>query len=711
MADAKWPKAGERSLIGKRISRLDGPEKVTGSAQYAYDVNLPGLLYAKLVTSAHAKGKIIAIDLSDAESSSGVKAVWKDEGMVGGEIRYVGQVLGAVAAETEEQATEAALKVNVDYEVQQPQVVDSDSQFATGRESKRESGDIEAGLKEADVVAEGKYGLPVITHCCLEPHGQTAEVRDGELYIWPSTQNVSRYADGMDDAVGIPRSKTHVDCQYMGGGFGSKFGSDKWGTLCSQLAKETGRPVKLLLDRNIELMIAGNRPSAYGEFKVGIKNDGTITAFQANVWGTGGVGGYGMRWLPYIYEKIRHTLVTTRGIRTNRGGQRAWRAPAHPQCALLTMSALEDAAAKIKMDALEFFRHNIQLTDKPDVYLEELEIAADLIGYKEKSHLRGEGTPGSVKRGLGISLHRWGGLGHPSECDLSINPDGSVTAEIGTQDLGTGARTVIAIVVGETLGLPIEAITVRIGRNSYPASGASGGSTTVGGTSTASRLASTSALNELLKIVAPHLGVSADALEAKQGVIREINQPTNAIQWTDACSLLGTNTLVKRGVNDRNESRAKGFIDSNVGGVQIADVSVDTETGIVTMNQMVAVQDCGLIIDMKTAESQVFGALIMGITSALYEEALYDAETGVMLNADMEFYRLAGIKDIGNLKVHMMTGKKYEDRGVIGLGEPPVISPAAAISNAVANACGVRVPYLPLTPDRVLDALEKGGIA
>ncbi|HIL70409.1 MAG TPA: hypothetical protein EYG38_11245, partial [Verrucomicrobia bacterium] len=135
MADAKWPKAGDRSLIGKRISRLDGPEKVTGSAQYAYDVNLPGLLYAKLVTSAHAKGKIIAIDLSDAESSSGVKAVWKDEGMVGGEIRYVGQVLGAVAAETEEQATEAALKVNVDYEVQQPQVVDSDSQFATGRES------------------------------------------------------------------------------------------------------------------------------------------------------------------------------------------------------------------------------------------------------------------------------------------------------------------------------------------------------------------------------------------------------------------------------------------------------------------------------------------------------------------------------------------------------------------------------------------------
>ena len=144
----------------------------------------------------------------------------------------------------------------------------------------------------------------------------------------------------------------------------------------------------------------------------------------------------------------------------------------------------------------------------------------------------------------------------------------------------------------------------------------------------------------------------------------------------------------------------------------MADISVDMETGIVTMNEMVAVQDYGLIIDLKTAESQVFGALIMGITYALFEEAVYDKTTGRMLNPDMEFYRLAGIKDVGTLKVHMMTGKGYDERGVIGLGEPPVISPGAAIANAVANACGVRVPYLPLTPDKVIAALHKeGGVA
>jgi len=217
-------------------------------------------------------------------------------------------------------------------------------------------------------------------------------------------------------------------------------------------------------------------------------------------------------------------------------------------------------------------------------------------------------------------------------------------------------------------------------------------------------------LQALLEVVAPKLGVSADALEVNAGQIQQSDKPENRISWTDACALLGVKAITKRGTNNPGESQQAGLISQGVGGVQIADVSVDIETGLVTMNEMVAVQDCGLIIDLKLAESQVYGALIMGITYALFEEAVYDAGTGRMLNADMEFYRLAGIKDVGQLKVHMMTGQGFDDRGVIGLGEPPVISPGAAIANAVANACGVRVPQLPLTPDRVIAALQKGGV-
>jgi xanthine dehydrogenase YagR molybdenum-binding subunit len=710
MANATWPAKEDRSLIGKRISRIDGPAKTTGRAQYAYDINLPGMLWGRVTGSDHAHARVKSIDLSAAKNSPGVKAVWKDEELIGEEVRYIGQIIAAVAADTEERATEAIKKVKIDYEVLEHQVVDDDPAHTTGRASNREEGDVEQGFKDADVVVENSYGVPVITHCCLEPHGQTAEVRNGELFLWPSTQNVSRYADRLDDAVGIPRAKMHVNCQYMGGGFGSKFGHDKWGIIGSLLSKETGRPVKLLLERDQEMQYGGSRPSAFGTVKVGAKKDGNITAFEANVWGTSGGGGYNMsQVLPYVF-KTPTSKVTSQGIRTNRGAQRAWRAPRHPQANVLTMSAIEDTAAALNMDALEFFKTNLGLTDRPEVYDEQLDIAAKLIGYHDKAHLRGDKTAGPIKRGLGIAIHTWGGLGHPSECDVTINPDGSVVAEMGTQDLGTGARTTLAIIAGETLGLPIEAITVKIGRNSYPASGASGGSTTIGGTSTATRHASTDALNELLKVAAPELGATADELEAKAGRIRVINHPSNSMSWSEACSLLGPNTITKRGVNDRAESQKSGYIDAGVGGVQMADVSVDIETGVVTMNEMVAVQDCGLIIDMKTAESQVFGALIMGITYGLYEEAIYDPTTGKMLNADMEYYRLAGYNDIGKLKVHMMTGKKYEDRGIIGLGEPPAISPGGALSNAVANACGVRVPSIPLTPDRVIAALQDKGI-
>jgi xanthine dehydrogenase YagR molybdenum-binding subunit len=710
MAKVDWPPAEKRRYLGKAIQRADGPLKATGSAKYSYDVSRPGLLYAKLVTSPHPHAELVSVDLESAAGLPGVKATWKDDELIGKELQYAGQIIAAVAAETEEIAEDAAQRVRARYKILPHQVVDNDPALSQDRPSKRDTGNVDEALGKADVVVNGDYGLPVITHCSLEPHGQVTEIRDGELYIWPSTQNVSRYSDRLGEAVGIPQNKIHVECQHMGGGFGAKFGFDKWGTIGALLSKQTGRPVKLMLDRAQELMIAGNRPSAYAKIKLGAMKDGTVTAVEAEVWGTGGGGGYNAPPIPYVFTKIPNTRLTGKGIRTHRGGQRAWRAPNHPQGCFLTMAALEDTAAALKMDALEFFLKNVALTDRPDVYTEELKIAADLIGYKQKAHARGDKTPGPLKRGLGIALHTWGGMGHASECDVTINPDGSVDAKLGSQDLGTGTRTCVAMVIAETLGLPLDRVRVEIGRSAYPASGASGGSTTIGGISVSSRQGATMALNALLDVVAPRLGVGADSLEARDGAIRATDASGKQLSWSDACRLLGPNAITKRGVNTPGESQKAKLIDAGVGGVQMADVTVDIETGVVTLNELVAVQDCGLVINKLLAESQVYGGLIMGITYALFEEAVYDPTTGRMLNADMEFYRLAGLKDVGRLKVHMMSGTRYDERGVIGLGEPPVISPGAAISNAVANACGVRVPQLPLTPDRVIAALQKGGL-
>jgi xanthine dehydrogenase YagR molybdenum-binding subunit len=708
MAKVDWPSQDKRQYIGKRISRIDAPLKTTGAAKYSYDINRPGMLYAKLVTSPHAKAEVASVDTKAAEALPGVKAVWVESESKN--IMYAGQIVAAVAAETEEIATEAANLVKVNYNVQEHQVDDTNPALSKDKPNLREAGKVAEAFADGDsVTVNGTYGLPVITHCCLEPHGQVAEVRGDELYLWPSTQNVSGYTDRLGDSTGIEQNKMHVDCQHMGGGFGSKFNFDKWGTIGVLLSKQTGRAVKLMLERDIELMTAGNRPSGYANIKVAAKKDGTLTGVDAEVWGTGGNGGYGPPPIPYVFTKIPNTRVNAKGIRTNRGGQRAWRAPNHPQGCFLTMSALDDMAAALKMDSLDFYLKNVALTDRPDVYTEELNIAADLIGYRQKAHLRGQGTGGPIKRGIGISMHTWGGLGHPSQCEVTINPDGSVLTRIGSQDLGVGTRTSLNIVVAETLGIPMNAVTVELGKNAYPPSGGSGGSTTIGGISVSSRTAATEALNALLGTVAQRINTTADKLEAVNGVIRQIDKPDNKIAWKDACRLMGPTAITKRGANVPGEARQAHLIDQGVGGVQMADVSVDVETGIVTINEMVAVQDVGLIINLKTVESQVFGALIMGITYALFEEAIYDKKSGKMLNADMEFYRLAGIRDVGNLKVHMMQTKRYEDRGVIGVGEPPVISPGAAIANAVANACGVRVPYLPLTPDKVIAALYEGG--
>ena len=709
MAEYKWPEPEKRTLIGKRISRVDGPLKVSGKAKYSYDINRPGMLYGKMLRCPHAHARVVSIDTSAAEKMPGVKVVHIIQD-AGKEVQWAGDDIVGVAAVDEPTAEDAIRAIKIQYEVLPHLVIDTDPK-AAGEMAKPAAattiGDPDKAFAEAEAVSEGFYGLPVITHCCLEAHGMITEWEDEKnLLVHPSTQNVSGTASQMATPLEIPASNIHVQQDHIGGGFGSKFGPDSWGIECARISKKAGgKPVKLFLERNAELMVAGARPSAYARVKIGAKKDGTIVAWQSDSWGSGGPGGGGSPPIPYIFnipnQRKQHTAIAN-----NIGSARAWRAPNHPQACLITMSALEDAAAQLNMNPLDLFLKNIELTGpRAQIYRDELKIAAELIEWEKNWHPRGDKTAGPVKRGLGLSIHTWGGGGHPSDCDITIQPDGSVELKMGTQDLGTGTRTAINIVVADTFGLPLNAVKVMIGDNRFPVSGPSGGSTTIGGVSASSRRAALDALDQIFARAAPALNAQPADLEAAGGTIRVKNDSSRSMTWAQACSKLGGMPITVRG---KNPGPGK-LNDQGVGGCQIADVSVDVETGVVKINKIVAVQDCGLIIDLKTAESQVYGALIMGVAYSLYEEKIMDQQTGRMLNPNMEFYKLAGIGDIGQLVVHMMTGKGYDERGTIGLGEPPVISPGAAISNAVANAIGVRVPTLPLTPDRVLEALEKKG--
>ena len=375
-------------------------------------------------------------------------------------------------------------------------------------------------MPAAEVKNKGEYGIAMIAHCCLEAHGQVSEWTDAEhVTVWASTQNVSGVPGQIAEKVGIPASNVRCITPFMGGGFGSKFSADRWGIEGVELARETGAPVKLMLERNAEIAVAGGRPSAFAEVEVGASRDGTVTAWSSKSWGTGGVGGSGTPPLPYVF-KFDHQTHQHTSVPTNVGASRAWRAPNHPQGCLITMSALEDMAAKLNMDPLDLFMKNISRTgERASVYEEELKKAAELIDWKRNWHPRGEGGD-QVRRGLGLSLHTWGGRAHRSNCEVIVYPDGLVEAKLGSQDLGTGTITVIAIVLAETFGIPLQWTKVSLGDSRYPASGPSGGSTTVGGVSSSTRRGATDARQQLFERVAPYLEATADELEAKDGSVR-----------------------------------------------------------------------------------------------------------------------------------------------------------------------------------------------
>ncbi len=780
MSEYSWPDPASRPLLGKRISRVDGPIKSSGRAKYTYDYNPQGLLAGAILRCPHAHARIVSIDASAAQKMPGVRAVVGVQ-KPGTEIFWAGDEVVAVAAVDERTAADAIRSIKVQYEVLPHFVSDAepprniaatagpvsqeefedmeDNQVpddqvitaikhqgisfhpeekylkemqesgvdpkviqalrtakyveATGPKSPykktalQKQGDPDKAFASAAAVVEGLYGASCITHCCLETHGMASEwTSDKDLLVHISTQNLSGIAPQIAEPVGIPAGNIQVIQHYVGGGFGSKFSPDRWGIAAVQLSKQAnGKPVKIMLDRASEQEVAGMRPSAFARVKIAADKQGKLVAWESRSWGTGGMGGGGTPPLPYIFE-IPNQRKQHVAISTNQGSARAWRAPNHPQAAAITMCAMEDLAAKLNLDPVEMLARNLELTGpRAKIYRDELPIAAELMEWKKYWHPRGDKATGPVKRGLGLSIHTWGGRGHNSDCDLTIHPDGSVEIKMATQDLGTGARTIIMIVAADTLGIPMSNVNLLIGDSRYPVSGASGGSTTSGGVTSSTRRAAVDARDALFAKVAPALNAKPEDMEAVNGTVRVKNDPSRVLSWKEACSKMGAMPLTIRGKNP-DKSKPPDLTNSGVGGVQMADVSVDTETGIVRVNKMVAVQDCGLVADVTTAESQVKGALIMGISYALYEEKILDPVTGRMLNPNMEFYRLAGIADIGELKVHMMTGKGYDERGVIGLAEPPVVSPGAAISNAVANAIGVRVPFLPLTPDRVLEALE-----
>jgi xanthine dehydrogenase YagR molybdenum-binding subunit len=477
-----WPSKEKSQAIGKRVKRLDGMDKATGKAKYTYDVNLKNQLIAKGLGSPHAACAIKSIDTTAAAKVPGVVEVHALK-KTGDKIEFQGDLIVIVAAESEGAAREGVAACKIEYDPQTVFVNESDlaAAKAAGRTSSGggkvqtdkepaagENADdfvakeIERLLKESAHVVEAEYGIDAITHCCLEPHGSTVEWNGKNLTAYHSTQNVSGgdegFAQGLTQAgINTANSDIEVKCDYIGGGFGGKFQADYWSIAAAQISKKTGRPVKLMLDRDQELKIAGNRPSGYIKVRLGANKDGLITVWDSEHWGTGGAstGGVSEQQIPYVFRPVNYRRKAT-NIKTNNSPSRAWRAPNHPQACAITQTALDDLAMKMGVDSYDIFLKNLGTDDKPliaqtqgnpkvSLYRAEMERAAQLMDWKAKWHPHGKGKAnGSIVDGLGMAIHTWGGGAGQSSCTVKIHPSGEVETTCGTQDLGSGTRTVLA---------------------------------------------------------------------------------------------------------------------------------------------------------------------------------------------------------------------------------------------------------------------------
>jgi xanthine dehydrogenase YagR molybdenum-binding subunit len=721
-----WPT--NRRVIGTKVQRLDGPDKATGRAKYSYDRNLQGMLHARILRSPHAHARIKSIDTAPAEKVPGFRALHAIL-QNGAEVRFAGAEIVAVAADTEEHAEDCLRAIRVDYEVLPHAVKEADARaLANGQgtmggannpANANLNGDFttanfDAAYQNTAAQIEGTYGVSVISHQCLESHGLVAEWNQDqtELTVYASTQAVPGTANALAQYFKIPATRVKCITHYMGGGFGSKFGPDIQGTVCAELARKARAPVKLMLSRPDEITVGGMRPSATGTVKIAATREGDIRAFEVDCYGSPGVGNgatVNFNLLPYVYVTIPNVKRKHYVVRMNIQSGRAMRAPGHPQNCFLTDQAVDDLAAQLGMNPIELRLRNLPANDaaaqktaptsypaiRHTLYTQQIGLIRKMCNWDAAWHPPGRGD-GVIKSGLGMAIHTWGGQGRgPNPTKVNISADGSVLVQSGSQDLGTGQRTLTAIIVAEILGLNPPDITVQLGESTFGNSTGSGGSSTAPGTSPAILRAAEAARTAFFAAIAPRMNAQPENLRIEPGFV--VNGANNErLAWRAACARLGMNPIQATG------DFAAGLSNVGVGGVQVAEVKVDTETGVVRCTRYWAVQDVGLVINKQGCESQMAGGIIMGINYALFEEAIFDRVTGRQVNPDMEFYKLGGIQDMPRIYVHMMD---MPERGVIGIGEPATVSTAAAVGNAIFNAIGVRVSQAPFTPERVLGAL------
>ena len=729
---APWGADAGLSIVGKRYPRVDGIARVTGRARYTQDLYLPGMLHIRVLRSPYPRARVRAIDASRAQALPGVRGVLHrfnapkaafrgEETIFREEVRFAGDEVAAVAADTEEIAGEAIRLIDVEYEILPfvPDLEEAMREDATRLDEKgnvTESGKLDRGdttraFAEARTIVEATYRTSTQLHNSLETHGAVARWDGDELTVWESTQHVFGVRAGLQAALKIPYSDIRVLCDYMGGGFGSKGGAGKYTIMAAIFARQLGKPARCFLTRDEENLAAGNRSATYQTVKIAARGK-RISAIEHLSWSNAGQG----RWVADptgptngLYD-IPNVRTRSYKVVTSLGALASFRAPGYVEGTFALDQAIDELADRIGEDPLALRRrHAARQTDPVTGMRYSLkrllacyDAGAKEIGWQHRTPDGARGSAPHRRRGYGMASQLWGGSGFPpAYATVHLNPDGTAVLRCGTQDIGTGTRTVLAKLVAEELGLEVGDVRVELGDTNSQYAPISAGSLTVASVGPAVRLAAKDARVQLLHAASGLLEVGTSELRVERGAIVSKGRRT---PLAEVLHQVENYTVIGKGSRFPNPEG----LSLKTFGAHFAQVEVDVRTGEVFVEHVVAVHDIGRVVNPLTAASQVEGGVIQGLGFVLSEERVVDRPTGRVLNGNLEGYKIPTVRDVPKITVKFIDepDAKANNIGAKGLGEPPIIPLPAAVANAVANAIGVRVRTAPITRQRVLEALS-----
>ena len=735
----------EIRTIGIPSPRVEGEQKVAGAAVFAVDVILPGLLWVKVLRSPIAHGRIKTIDVSKAAALPGVKAVLTSAAFGGakigkkiidmtlladGVVRYIGEKIAAVAADTEEIAERAVDLVEVEYEelpilADALQALEPDAPLLHPdvgsykgllHEIKTPSnmfvhltwnkGDVEAGFRQSDVIVENTFTVPAVHQAYIEPHCCVVQVKaDGTAEVWASTKAPFALREQVGGVFQVAPASIVVHPCYVGGDFGGK-GDANDVALCYALSRQTGRPVKFLVDYSEELMAGNPRHGATIKIKTGVKKNGIMIAQRMEyVFDSGAYGAYRPQgYLVGAHEasgpyRIPNTHVEEKYVYTNKFPCGYMRAPGHPQGSFAAESQANIVAKKLAMDPAEYRRINFMQDGDHFPIGESIAHVKAAEALKKALEVSGYHNAKAKNVGRGCAVGNWVSKGGESYAFVKIDEKGEVTLSTAVTDTGPGAYTIMRQIVGAELDVTLDSIKVEILDTTkvLKDTGVRGSSSTrVHGGSAYE--AATKARAELLHAAARAMHASPDDLIINNGGVThgraERRMSFAEIARANSGAIVGEGHYVNMKEGPETSTVA-----------QVAEVEVDEETGAVTVKRLTTAHNTGTILNPLTHQGQIDGAIVMGMGYGIMEEVLLDH--GKVMTANLGDYKIPNIKDIPALRtaiVQSNTGSGPYNS--MSIGETAIIPTAAAIANAVEDAVGVRIKSLPITAEKVLNALK-----